>query len=75
MRGTVYKWSCNTTSNTEEQATTADNAVVSGGDVKLTKQHETRIRQQIIDKNPKQLKFDFALRTRRAVRELIKREF
>ena len=42
---------------------------------KLTKQQEMQVRQWILDKQPKQMKFDFALWTRRAVKALIKREF
>jgi transposase len=40
----------------------------------LTQKQENRIRSKIIDRRPDQLKLDFALWTREAVRQLIKKE-
>ena len=75
MQGTVCKRFRNATASTEEQATTGGQRGRSkGGVAKLTKQQEAQIRQQIIDKNLKQLKFGFALWTRRAVRVVTKHE-
>ena len=75
VRGTVYKWFRNAAASTEEQATTGgQRGRPKGVGAKLTKQQEAQIRQQIIDKNLKQLKFGFALWTRRAVRVVTKHE-
>jgi transposase len=41
----------------------------------MTTEQEESIRRMIIDKTPEQLKFDFMLWTREAVRQLIKRQF
>lgn len=41
----------------------------------LSKEQETAIQKMIVDKMPEQLKMDFALWTRKAVKELIEREF
>lgn len=41
----------------------------------LTKAQEAQLRTWIVDKNPRQLKFDFALWTARAVRKLIMSKF
>ena len=73
VRGTVYKWFRNAAACTKEQALTGgQRGRPKGLGAKLTKQQEAR---SSLGKNPKQLKFDFALWTRRAVQALIMREF
>ena len=75
VRGTVYKWFRHAAATDEQSAT-------QGGQrgrpkrvgAKLSAEQEKTIRTLIIEKNPKQMKFDFALWTRRAVKALIKRE-
>lgn len=76
VRGTVYKWFRNAAASSEEQAMAGgQRGRPKGVGSKLTPEQEASIRSLIIDKSPKQLKFDFALWTRRAVIALIKREF
>lgn len=76
VRGTVYKWFRNAAASSEEKATIGgQRGRPKGNGSKLSSKQEERIRKMIVEKNPKQLKFDFALWTRRAVRALIKREF
>lgn len=41
----------------------------------LTSQEERQLQAWIVDKNPKQMKFEWALWTRRAVQELVKAQF
>ena len=48
--------------------------VAMGTNRQLTPEQESRIRKQIIDKAPDQLKLDYALWTRKAVMELIEQE-
>ena len=75
VRATVYKWFHNAAISGEEQATAGgQRGRPKGVGSKLSVQQEAHIRNLIIEKNPKQLKFDFALWTRRAVKALIKRE-
>ena len=75
VRGTVYKWFRNAASSSEEQAVEGGRrGRPKGIGAKLSKEQEAMIRRMIIERNPGQLKFDFALWTRRAVRALIKRE-
>lgn len=75
VRGTVYKWFRNAAATNEQQATVGgQRGRRKGVGAKLSEQDEKKIRAMIIDKAPRQLKFDFALWTRRAVRALIKRE-
>ena len=76
VRGTVYKWFRNAAVSTEAQATAGgQRGRPKGMGSKFSPAQESQILKMIIDKNPKQLKFDFALWTRRAVKALIKREF
>lgn len=42
---------------------------------RLSREEEKKVANWIVDKNPAQLKFDFALWTAKAVRQLIYREF
>ena len=42
---------------------------------RLSREEEKKVANWIVDKNPAQLKFDFALWTAKAVRQLIQREF
>ena len=75
VRGTVYKWFRNAKATSEQEATSGGlrgRPKRSGS--KLTKAQEQQIYKMIVEKAPKQLKFDFALWTRRSVRALIKRE-
>ena len=75
-RATVYKWFKNAEQASEEEAILGGKrGRPQGIGSKLTKQQEMQVRQWILDKQPKQMKFDFALWTRRAVKALIKREF
>lgn len=75
VRGTVYKWLRHAKASTEEQATMGGKrGRPKGIGAKLTPEQEVTIRQLILDKNPQQLKFDFALWTRRAVKALIQRQ-
>lgn len=74
VRGTVYKWFRNAAATSEEEATLGgQRGRPKGVGAKLTPDQEAEVRKHVIDKQPKQLKFDFALWTRRAVRALIKR--
>ena len=76
VTGTVYKWLRNAKSTSEEQATTGgQRGRPKGAGAKLTPEQAQEIRRLIIDKNPPQLKFNFALWTRRAVKALIKRQY
>lgn len=76
VTGTVYKWLRNAKSTSEEQATTGgQRGRPKGVGAKLTPEQAQEIRRLIIDKNPQQLKFNFALWTRRAVKALIKRQY
>ena len=53
-----------------------DKPGLKSGDKKLlTDQQELSIQEMIVDKMPDQLKLDFALWTRKAVKELVEREF
>jgi len=53
-----------------------DKPGLKSGDKKLlTDQQELAIQEMIVDKMPDQLKLDFALWTRKAVKELVEREF
>lgn len=76
VTGTVCKWFRNAEKTSEEQATTGgQRGRPKGIGAKLTAEQAQVIRNLIIDKNPRQLKFDFALWTRRAVKALIKRQY
>lgn len=76
VAGTVYKWLRNAKKTSEQQATLGgQRGRPKGIGAKLTPEQAWEIRSLIIDKNPQQLKCDFALWTRRAVRALIKRQY
>lgn len=75
-RSTVYKWFKNAEKASEEHAIEGgQRGRPQGTRAKLTAQQEMLVRQWVISKNPKQMKFDFALWTRRAVMALIRRQF
>ncbi|MDY6010800.1 MAG: IS630 family transposase [Duodenibacillus sp.] len=75
-RSTVFKWFKIAKSTSEEEAINGGKrGRPQGVGAKLTRQQEAQVRQWLIDKNPRQMKFDFAMWTRRAVRALIKRMF
>lgn len=48
---------------------------IPGGTPKLTDRQESRLRGLIVGRDPRQFQFDFALWTRKIVRDLIRREF
>lgn len=76
VAGTVYKWLHNAKKTSEQQATVGgQRGRPKGIGAKLTPEQAREICSLIIDKNPQQLKFDFALWTRRAVWALIKRQY
>lgn len=74
--GTVFKWLRNAKNGTEESAIKGGSRGRPVGLHKaLTSEQQQQIYALICGKAPNQLKFDFALWTRRAVHALIKREF
>lgn len=75
-RSTVYKWFKNAEKASEEQAIAGgQRGRPQGFGTKLTAQQAMQVRQWVITENPKQMKFDFALWTRRAVKALIRNKF
>lgn len=74
--GTVFKWQRNAKRGTQEQAIKGGQRGRKPDQQKaLSPEQQKHICSLICDKSPNQLKFDFALWTRRAVRALIKREY
>ena len=74
--GTVYKWKRRAKQLSLEEAIKGGARGRPLGNGKLlTKEQEQKIREIVVGKNPGQMKFDFALWTRKAVRALIKSEF
>ena len=73
-QGVVYAWKKLYNDGGAKALKIKDRGVKKGTGAKLTKNQEYQIIKLIIDKNPQQLQFKFALWTREAVRQLIKQE-
>ena len=73
-QGVVYAWKKLYNDGGAKALKIKDRGVKKGTGAKLTKADEYQIIKLIIDKNPQQLQFKFALWTREAVRQLIKQE-
>jgi transposase len=71
-QGVVYSWRKLYSEGGVKALKIKDRGVKKGTGAKLTKDQEEQIIRLIIDKNPKQLQFKFALWTREAVKQLIK---
>jgi len=74
-KNTVSNWWKNYQEHGEKGFVSKKKGVKTEDKKKLKEPQEKAIQKMIIDKMPEQLKLDFALWTRKAVKELIEREF
>lgn len=74
-KNTVSNWWKNYQERGEKSFTSKKKGVKSEDKKLLNQEQEKAIQKMIVDKMPEQLKMDFALWTRQAVKELVEREF
>ena len=73
--GTISAWWKNYQSSGKKGLVAKKRGVKSEDKKLLSKEHELAIQKMIVDKMPEQLKLDFALWTRKAVKELVEQQF